>query len=423
MTDFFQVIKKNASWYFISMLVTGITSFAAIVITKSWLTPEMFIRFNLKLNAVFMINTICLSWISLSIFRMYHQKKSFFKADNLLLLALANALLLGIPLLVIWFWLIKPGGSFYWPLLFLLLAFGYQIILVSHQAALNAKRSAMAEAVRGISTMLLMLLPVVGHFEVDENYFWKVWLVAYLLALLPLWWKGNRSWLLFGKGKHKISGVDYFTHLKEIFRFGSPFVIWMFFSFLLSFADRWYITTTNLPDKVVADYLALADAIFRGCGFLFVPLNTSGYPVISRLYDAGDTLGTFKLILKVVKTEALLLLVAMLAALAVYKVIMNSLNIDTFSHSQMILLLISLMASHGAWQICGMLQKPAEMSMKTIWLALANAIGSGIVYALLYWLVQPQSLLGIVWCLGAGILFYAMLVSWQLYRFGKKQVV
>jgi len=422
MADFFNVIKKNAGWYFVSMLVTGSTAFAAIVITKRWLSPEMFIRFNLKLNAIFMINTICLSWISLSIYRMYHQKREFFKTDNLVMMALSNALILGLPLMVTWYWLIKPGGTFLWPFTFLFIAFCYQIVLVSHQAALNAKRTTIAETIRGVSTLILMILPVVLKMDVGENYFWMVWVCAYLMAFFPLLYKTGNSLMFIGKDAKILPKAVYFNHLKEVFHFGWPFVIWMFFSFLLSFADRWYIAGANLPEGKTADYLALVDSVFRGCGFLFVPLNTSGFPVISRMYDEGNMPATYKLILKVVKTELLLLLGAIILTLLFHRLIFSFLNITTLSGTTSILLLATLMLGHGMWQICGMIQKPAELKMKTIWLALANALGSGLVYALLYLVVQPKSVLGIVLCLCSGILFYCLLVGFQLYKFGKTKL-
>jgi O-antigen/teichoic acid export membrane protein len=419
MPEAVSVLKKNAWWYLLSMVITGSTAFAAIVITKHWLNAEVFISFNLKLNAVFMLNTICLSWVSLSMYRMYHLRQRFFSTDNLLALALLNAILVGWPFYLIWSYWLQPGGTMVWPLLFLVIAFMYQLMLVSNQASLNARMATMSEVIRGVATIGLMLVPVVMKWQVDELYFWRVWIAAYLISGAALLVNGRRQ-RLWWRSKHHMNWSEYQESFRAVFRFGWPFTVWMLFTFLLSFADRWYIAREGWPEKQVADYLAIADSVFRGCGFLFVPLNTSGYPLVSRQFDTGDRKGTYQLIVKIVRWELLLLAMAAVIVPASITIIMPMLNITAFNQNQTMYTLFAMVLVHGIWQVGGMLQKPAEMQMKTRWLALANALGAGLVYLLLYLFVRPSSPIAVLACLAAGISSYILLVGWQLVQFGRK---
>jgi O-antigen/teichoic acid export membrane protein len=303
--------------------------------------------------------------------------------------------------------------------IFLFVATFHSLLLVSYQASLKARQTAIAETIRGSCTLVLMFLPVAFRWQVSETYYWNAWMTAYLLSFgfMVYCLRGNTY---FGT-ERQFAWDRYRSDLLDAIRFGWPFTLWVLFSFLLAYADRWYLARSGLSINQSADYLALADSVFRGCGFLFVPLNTAGYPVISKVFDSGDMKATYKLIIKVVKTELLLLAAVIIGLLLFHTFIFNLLGISTGTLSTNIALLALLAFTHGLWQTCSMLQKPAELKMKTGWLAVGNAFGTLIVYGLFFVIVRPQQPLGIVLCLAAGILSYVCFVGVLLFRFVRAQ--
>ena len=366
-----------------------------------------------------MVNSVCISWITISMFRMLHSKAKFFSTDNILMMGAVNALVIAMPIFLAWYFLIYPGGLIGLPLFFLITATLHAVLLVQNQAGLKANITAIAETIRGISTLIFMLLPSFIHMEVSEHFYWIVWLSAYWLSIAYMVLMRASGYYFFGRAREEVNALSYRKHLGEIARYGFPFSVWMLFSDLLAYSDRWYLAASGIDKAAAADYLALADSVFRGCGFLFVPLNTSGFPVVSRLYDTGDMTATYKLIIKIVKIEVLLLFIATSMLFLFHNQVFSLLHIKSGNPQQNLTILILLVITHGTWQICAMIQKPAELRMKTGWLAAGNALGTIIAYSLLYLIIRPENVLGILLCLIAGIMSYTLFVSYLMIRFTK----
>jgi len=66
------IIKRNASWYVLNIIVTGTGAFTGIILSKRLLTPQEFLQFNLMANGVTLLNMFLVGWFVQSIIRFYH---------------------------------------------------------------------------------------------------------------------------------------------------------------------------------------------------------------------------------------------------------------------------------------------------------------------------------------------------------------
>jgi O-antigen/teichoic acid export membrane protein len=213
--------------------------------------------------------------------------------------------------------------------------------------------------------------------------------------------------------------VIYKPMLMQVIKYGFPLTIWMFFSFLLTYADRVYISRGAFTLDIASDYIALADAISRGCGFLFIPLNISVYPVISKIFDEGDKAGTRILIVKVLKMQALLVLATAIGLVVASPIIANLLRLSSPGWLHNAMLILALLSIYALWQSCAMIQKPMELSMKTGWLAILVLLSVLLVYLLVFVVVKPQNPFALIACLATGIITYATINVWLLVKFLK----
>lgn len=419
MTDLMQVLKKNAGWHAFTMLITGSSAFLGIVFTKHLLSPNDFIFFNSKINAVLMVNTFSISWLTISTFRMLHSKPQFFGAQNLILLAIISASVVGIPFFVLWYFLWKSGGSLVLPILLQGLVIVYAVLLVKEQASLNAKRASAGESIRsGIQTFLLAL-PYSLNLHVSENYCWCVWLLAYGCSLLFFIRHSDDVFNFSKYRKFIFSEKDYFKQVKEVFLFGYPYCIWILFSYLMINSDRWYLLWINHDVGDTSDYLAIADTMMRGAGFLFMPLNTSAFPLIASLYDAKDYKGITSVIRRIVRLQSMLVLASVVGLLLLHGLFFTVLNISiTYQPLQLSVLLLSV---HSIWLLGYVLQKPAEMGGKTPLLSLMLFICTLVVYLCLWVFIKPLRLQHIVACLAFGVFLYlSMVVCYVKFYFKSK---
>jgi O-antigen/teichoic acid export membrane protein len=404
MSEITSVLKRNAGWHAFTMLLTGTSAFLGIVFTKQTLVPDQFIQFNLKINAILMINVFTISWLTISMFRMLHAKKEFYKIDNLCFLALASAFLAGIPAFALWFFLLKPAGQHLLPFIFLLLISVYGVLLVSQQAALNARSAWAGEAIRSATLLALLCIPVIAGEHVSESYCWWTWIISYSSGIFYFVIKAKGGFFLSLKGKPAILQGTYKEHLVQTLRFGLPFCIWILISYLMTNADRWYLARQAIDVGEKSDYLAMADTMMRGVGFIFMPLNTSAFPLISQLHDKGDRHGVKAIMLKILGLQTLLVIGAIIGFYLLRSQFFWLLNIEHLTSPLLVGMILLII--HAVFQVSFILQKPVEMVAKTSLLAFLLSLCALVVYLLLWIIVRPATVTGITCCLGAGMLLY-----------------
>lgn len=408
------IIKKNAGWYLVRIIVTGLAAFVGIILSKRILPPNEFLDFNLLANGVTLLNSFLIAWFGQSIIRFYHSYHYFFRVKNIVLIITANFLFVGMPVFFVWKAFIGIDRPVLYPLVFMMLNALYTALLLLFQAAHKARIVAAAETMRSAVIIAALFVPQVVHAKVDVDYFWLVWVASCLLTSIYLFMvrktimqsfflqEGQEASLVLEKTRVIISRVA---------KFGLPLSAWVFVSFLLLNADRWFVYKSGISTEAAANYVALSDLMMRGTGFLFSPIVSSAYPVISSLYDEGRKVEVRGIVLKVILWQTLLAIAAAAGFIVVNKMLFRMLGTNQDSY----LLIVSglvMIAGNTLWQVSAMFHKVAELGVETIKLFWALCVSCAVVYACYYYFIKPDSLMGVIAVMSIGYILYFLYTYW-----------
>ncbi|HSR39793.1 MAG TPA: oligosaccharide flippase family protein [Phnomibacter sp.] len=411
------VIRKNAGWYGLNIFVTGSSAFVGIILSKQLLSPEDFLQFNLLANGVTLLNNFLIGWFVQSIIRFYHSYHLFFRIRNILLITAANFLVISIPVFFLWRSFIGIGEPVIQPIVFMFINALYTILLALYQATHQAKTVAASETLRSSIIIIGLLAPFLSTVSIGASYFWILWIVSCLLPALFLFVRRKK---LYQSRELKegtapaIAMHNSRTAIKNVLQFGLPLSGWMFVSFLLLNSDKWYLYKCGLPPQMVANYVALSDIMMRGVGFLFSPIVTSTYPVISKMFDDGRY-SEVQFVMKRVVTWELLLSTAAVAGFVIsHRLIFALLRIND-SPKMFLWIGLLLIVVHTLWQISAMFHKIGELRLKTAQLLLALLLATALVYIAFYKLVVPASLPGVMAVFSSGFVVY-FIYSFLLFK-------
>jgi O-antigen/teichoic acid export membrane protein len=418
-----EVIKKNAGWYLIRIIVTGVAAFAGVILTKRLLLPSDFLDFNLLANGVTLLNSILIAWFGQSIIRFYHSYHYFFRVQNIVFISTANFLLVGLPVFFVWKWLIGIDSYTIFPLAFMMLNALYSALLLLFQAAHKAKIVAVAETIRSIVIIVGLFIPQFFDEKVGANYFWLVWIVSSFISTVCLFYLRKvfvESKAILNDNPKETAQESNAMIMNKVVKFGLPLSAWVFISFLLINADKWYVYKAGVSVELAANYVAISDIMMRGTGFLFSPIVSSAYPVISGLFDKGKGADVRKIVLKVILWQTLLGIGAIVGFAVLFPVVFKLLGIqaDSFIFVYGGLVMIAL---NTLWHVSAMFQKVAELGIETIKLFWALCVASLAVYLCYYLAIKPASLIGVIAVSSVGYLIYFLYTYWLFATFKWKE--
>jgi O-antigen/teichoic acid export membrane protein len=411
------IIRKNAGWYGLNIIVTGSSAFVGIILSKQLLSPEDFLQFNLLANGVTLLNNFLIGWFVQSIIRFYHSYHLFFRIRNILLIAAVNFLAISTPVFFLWRSFIGIGEPVIQPILFMFINALYTILLALYQATHQAKTVAASETIRSGIIIIGLLVPFISRDSIGASFFWILWIVSCLLPAIFLFVRRQKLYQSreLEEGATPTNAIHTNrTAIRNVLQFGLPLSGWMFVSFLLLNADKWYLYKCGLPPQMVANYVALSDIMMRGVGFLFSPIVTSAYPVISKMFDDGRYSEVRFVMKRVVKWELVLSAAALAGFFITHRLIFALLRINDSSKMFLWIGLLLIMV-HTLWQISAMFHKIGELRLKTAQLLLALIFATALVYISYYKLVMPVSLPGVMAVFSSGFIVY-FIYSFLLFK-------
>jgi hypothetical protein len=268
-------------------------------------------------------------------------------------------------------------------------------------------------------------LPQLFGKHAGADYFWLVWITSCLVTSIYLFLVRKtfvQSPLL--QEEHLQSFVPETNRviMGRVVKFGLPLSAWVFVSFLLLNADKWYVYKSGVPAEAAANYVALSDIMMRGTGFLFSPIVSSAYPVISGLFDQGKRADVRRIVLKVILWQTLLAVLASAGFVAVYPVVFSMLGMQQGNSGSLFVIAgLVMIAVNTIWQVSAMFHKVAELGVETIKLFWALCAASAVVYVGYYYIFKPASLMGVVAVMTVGYLVYFFYTYWLFATYDWKE--
>jgi len=408
MADTFTLLKKNAVWYALSIVVTGLAAFGGIIFTKQNLDASSFVHFNLQLNTAMLISMVALGWFGQSINRFYHGMQGVLHRRAIFNIATVISCTVSIPLFVLWGIIFKINTAWVFPIIFIWVNALQYSFLICRQAALEASQSTLSEIIRSGSIIVFLALPYVFHYKVSETYYWISWISSYALAAFYLFITEAYTSQGISTIKKLEITPEFKLSIKKMLHFGLPLSLWLLCSYVFLYSDRWYLVSAGYNMVETSNYVAVADIMMRGTGFMFSPIVSAAYPLLSRMFDSKDLLNVKVVIIKVIKWEVLMMLGAIIGFLALHKVVFSLLKIKDNTNNLFIWVGVLLLVFQSLWQISAMLHKVAELQLRTGLLMIGNIASLALTYSLFYFVVKPQTMIGVSVCFGAGTIVYVV---------------
>jgi O-antigen/teichoic acid export membrane protein len=243
------------------------------------------------------------------------------------------------------------------------------------------------------------------RIKATEQYYWLSWLCSYFVAFIFLFSSYPARPALAVDPVLGEKQVTYKMILRQMVSFGLPITVWQVISFLMLNADRWYLVKFKFDSALTSDYLALSDVMMRGSGFMFSPLVSAAYPMISRIFDKGDFREVKRLILQILKWEVVILCVALLGFFILHSILFSTLNFKTRDYS-IFMIGVVLLIVHSLWQMSAMLHKVAELNLISSLMVRGILLSCLISYTALYFIIIPKTTIQVLFCFSLGILSY-----------------
>ena len=152
----------------------------------------------------------------------------------------------------------------------------------SLQAALRSRAAATTEVLRAVATLLASLL---GIATIRPGYVGAVLGtgISYLASGALARTLAIRS---IRNSERGVSGRAAAPGVRELFWFGWPISVWLGVSLSFTFVERSIIQAFHGP-LVTGQYAAIYDVIYRGCGFVLLPIALAIHPRVMRAQALG----------------------------------------------------------------------------------------------------------------------------------------
>jgi O-antigen/teichoic acid export membrane protein len=359
-------LKQSAAWYATSILFAGLVNLLAIPILKQKLGAAEYVYLNLYMNLLLVISYIGAGWLSQSCIRFFstlstQQGFGMVFKKMAIYSALATA---SIGLVLVLFF------KHYW---WMLLAFPLTLFIINLQAIaiawlqaiLRPKVVAIAEFIRAVLFLSVLLFINKSSSTTAAFTVWAGWLLAYLASLLYLLASAVNNPQNSATAQHH-NTANIKTIFKQFSAFGLPISLWLGVNFCLLFVDRFFLLKHQNP-ALVGHYSALFDVLQKSIGFVLSPLVTAIYPMLAQLQQQNNAMEINMLIKKALKWQLLLAGVALIAFIIGWPLLQKIIAIPA-SNTNYFVSGILLIIGAAIWQINTLLHKPQELAGNTFFM-------------------------------------------------------
>lgn len=379
-----KLFYKNIFFYFIGIIIGGTINFLSIPLIIEIYGIENYGQFSLVQNIILIIISFASGWLNQNILR-FNDNSTSFKVNILLLY---YVIVLPIIILSIFVILLLKYSLLIAIISSFTIAIGgiTAIINTFHQSTFNAKKNVFFDIFRVVSFVVFVCL--FGKINQGEFVLYLVisFFVSYLIAfMLKLkndirLLKTTISIYLKNLNVKKISKI--FSDNKAYIQYGLPLSLWFTFSSMLNVGDR-YIINLFLDKTAVGNYSAIYDLIYKGVSISFAPILSAGYPLISKLYNNGNTEKAYIFIRRLIFFEIIILVIGVFISIYLAQFFLeNVVRVEVNSTNLQIIPLILIGAI--VWQIAMLAHKPLELKLKTkemlVFVAISLILNLGLNY-------------------------------------------
>jgi O-antigen/teichoic acid export membrane protein len=404
------ILKRSAFMYAFSTLFTGVVNFIAIPVLKQKIGSAEFAWLNLYMNLLLVVSYIGAGWLVHSCIRFFPAvagQKGFGKVFKKLAV-FSGLATVGLALITVLFfrhyiWMLVAFPA---TILFINLQ---SIVVAWMQASIRPKVVAMAEVFRSLVFLSFILLIKNGQGYNIIIMGWAGWLASYMVSLLFM--------LLMIKKypsvkKEEETDADIKMVFKKFAAFGFPVSLWLAATFILFYADRFFLLR-HWPAAMVGHYSALFDVLQKGIGFVLSPLVTAAYPLLARLYEENKYTDVKKLSRKVLMWQGLISVTVVVGYIIAWPLLKKILSINeaekTFFYSGLLVL-----GGTAIWQMNMVLHKPFELQHRTLFLLGIAAI-SVVLLLLADWFIIPRyGFVGAASVFFSATVLYAIIILFKL---------
>lgn len=195
--------------------------------------------------------------------------------------------------------------------------------------------------------------------------------------------------------------------LRAMFYYGWMMSVWLAISLALPYLERMVLAKV-LDSESLGIYAATYDVIFRGCGFLMLPIVLALHPRILREAGGHDLAARVRLWRKGILSQIAIAAIVVLAVSALAPFVLRLVGIDASgSHVHLAILLA---VAGCLWQIALMAHKLLEATLSTLAMIIVLT-SSTLVCILADVIVAPRfGLVAVAYSLAASGLLYCIVV-------------
>ncbi|CAN5630168.1 N/A [soil metagenome] len=349
------MINKDLLIYYSGKAIPSLANILIIVLGIRWLGESGYGSFNLIYNAALVAASLCMGWLQQSSLRFVSGQQNNELAEQYYTLGLWSS---SISFLVTFIFCVV-----YFNLeITLALAAGLfsalWIILSVHLTLLQSKFSSLSFAITESSYNLLIvaLLATLLYLGMSASIlvFFLIFCSSILVTLIVS--------MLRGKWKFEIRKIPT-SALQQALKFGFPLTVWLLIANLFNITDR-YMISYYLGDVQTGVYSSVYDLIYKLAALGCFPILLSRHPAIAAAWNNKSFSEVIQLIRKSILLQTLVLGLMLTGGIFLGEwLIQFFLKIKIESYY---LLSIPLILSSVLWQMAMLIQKPLEMSHKSL---------------------------------------------------------
>lgn len=407
---------KNFSIYFLGLITSGLVSFLVIPLIIRFFGVEVYGDFSLIQNVILILVSFSSGWLNQCILRFNDFSQNFKVAIfQLYLIVLFPSLLLCLGLL----FYLKSDVLVVTIGIASLFFGGFSALMTTfYQSKFKASKTLYVDIVRVFSFVIpLLVIGYFGYFGKSYAVILYCFCVSYFLAFLVLMIPNWRFFIisvrtLFSNlSQNKIFGVV--SENKKYITYGWPLALWFTISSILNVSDR-YIIDLYYTKNDVGVYSSIYDLIYKGVTLLFIPILSSGYPIMTKKYNDGLKQEAFAFLKKMIVFEIAIFLVMLLVGFLLRDFFIEKI-VGIPKTKLSVGIVIPVMIGAFVWQLAMLIHKPLEFELKTrvmlffIGIALAANIFLNIVFIPIYGVIfaaYSTIISSMIYLLSVGTHFY-----------------
>jgi O-antigen/teichoic acid export membrane protein len=390
-----KTVSKDSAIYLLSRIIPAILGYFTIILVVKFYGIESYGRFSYLLSICTVIASFSVGWFNQSYLRFndLFKSKKFYQQSNLFIQ------LIVISLLIVVSFFFKEKAN-YFIILFMSFSISfYLFIRTEKQASFEKRKIVWIELIKSI---IYFSFPLILYFIFDEGNFYFL-LIGFIFSNLGLFLYKNKTTSL--KAIFSLSNLAK-KQVIRMMKFGLPISLWLAVMQSVNFIDRDFILN-QLGEYELGLYASSSDILNKMYSFLIFPITLALHPLLVRHWKT-NRVESFKVIKNIVLLMTGAFLLFLLVVVVFKKQFLGLLlggEVDSNGNFVIYIAIASFL-----WQLALIVQKPMEMSFKTINMLMLIIIAVSIHFLVVKFFIVKFGLVLVPISLGLSALIYNLMV-------------